>query len=109
MRDDVALDAALREILADAATVHERSLCLDQIKDLLADDRAELARLRAALEELDALDPNDFKVGQNHLNPAFREVDLREVLRAVQRIVNRTLHGTDEHGRPLPIEETTHG
>lgn len=66
----------------------------------------EATRLRAALDELDHLNPADFKRGQSHLTPAFREIDFREVFRRVCRIVNGVLHGTDENGRAVSEEAT---
>ncbi len=56
---------------------------------------------REALEELDRMRPNDFKTGQGHLSPAFREVNVSAVMMHVCRIVNRILHNTDENGQPL--------
>jgi hypothetical protein len=74
-----------------------------------AEDRAEAAerdrdKYRAALDELDAMKPDDFMGGQDHLPPAFREVDFKAAFRQVCRIVNRVLHNTDENGRPLDPE-----
>lgn len=66
---------------------------------------AEHDHLRAALDEIDRLDPTEFLTGQSHLPPAFREPDLRAAFRRVVQIVNRTLHGTDENGHPLPPKE----
>ncbi|HET7386876.1 MAG TPA: hypothetical protein VFJ19_09475 [Nocardioidaceae bacterium] len=68
---------------------------------LLEDAEAEVQRLRAALNEIDRMDPDDFRTGQDHLLPAFREVNFRAAFERVVRIVNRALHGTDEYGRPL--------
>lgn len=56
---------------------------------------------RTALEELERMKPDDFKTGQSHLSPAFREVSVSAVMLHVCRIINRTLHNTDENGRPL--------
>lgn len=105
MMDEADFEEELKEILLDAATGQTWPIGLERIKALLAPERAEAARLKAALEELDALDPDDFKTGQSHLSPAFREVNFKEVVRTVIRIVNRTLHNTDENGQPLPAEE----
>jgi hypothetical protein len=64
-------------------------------------------RYLAALTALDNMRPGDFKSGQGHLVPAFREVSIVDVMRFVCRIVNGVLHGTDEHGNPL-IPESSH-
>lgn len=56
---------------------------------------------REALDELDRVQPDDFKAGQGHLSPAFREVDFRAAFGHVVNVVNRVLHDTDENGRPL--------
>lgn len=58
-------------------------------------------RYRAALDRLDNMDPGDFKVGQDHLSPAFREPNFLEALRFVMKVVNGVLHNTDEYGKPL--------
>lgn len=58
-------------------------------------------KYREALEQIDVLDPRDFQTGQEHLSPAFRTPDITKAFRVVCRIVNKTLHGTDENGRPL--------
>lgn len=63
--------------------------------------RSKATAYLSALEELDSLRPDDFRTGQGHLTPAFREVNFRDAFRAVCRIVNGVLHGTDENGRPL--------
>lgn len=85
--------------------------CLVCSRDLLDDVRVRLPlvegerdRYHDALLALDALDPNDFKVGQGHLTAAFREPNLKAAIGAVIRIVNRALHNADEYGRPLPEE-----
>lgn len=67
-----------------------------------AEDHA--CKFRAALEEIDKMEPSDFTAGQGHLTPAFRQPDLREALRFVIQVVNRTLHNTDENGKPLQAE-----
>lgn len=56
---------------------------------------------REALEQINNLDPKNFQRGQEHLGPAFREPDIRAAFREVICIVNKTLHDTDEFGRPL--------
>jgi len=105
MMDEADFEEELKEILLDAATGQTWPIGLERIKALLAPERAETARLRAALEEIDALDPDDYKTGQAHLSPAFREVNFKEVVQTVIRIVNRTLHNTDEYDRPLHAGE----
>ncbi len=60
----------------------------------------ELTRLRAALDTLDAMNPDDFRTGQAHLSPAFREINYVEALRFIAKTVNDVLHGTDEYGDP---------
>lgn len=64
--------------------------------------REERDRYRSAMDEIDQMDPEDFKGGQEHLPPAFRQPNLKDAFRHVCRIVNGVLHGTDEYGRPLP-------
>ncbi len=61
-----------------------------------------VCKYRVALEEIDKMEPEDFKTGQNHITPAFREPNLQDALRFVIRVVNRTLHNTDENDQPLP-------
>lgn len=58
-------------------------------------------KYRAALEEIDKFQPDDFKTGQGHLPPAFREPNLLALWKSVIRIVNGVLHNTDEYGKPL--------
>jgi hypothetical protein len=59
------------------------------------------AKYLEALREIDAMEPDDFKTGQGHVSPAFREVNFRDAFKHVVRIVNRVLHNTDENGRAL--------
>ena len=59
-------------------------------------ERAE-ARLAATWDVLDranALKPADFKTGQNHLPPAFREVDFQEAFRTVLDLLNHIEHAS---------------
>ncbi|MDQ5944394.1 MAG: hypothetical protein QG658_461 [Patescibacteria group bacterium] len=56
---------------------------------------------REALEAIDALDPNNFQQGQEHLTRAFREPNITAAFREVIRIVNGVLHNKDEYGQPL--------
>lgn len=65
---------------------------------------AERDQYLAALQAIDALDPEDFKDHEAHLPPAFQQPDITEAFRAVVKIVNGTLHNTDENGDPLPAE-----
>ena len=67
----------------------------------IAQVRAERDLYFAALTAIDKMQPNDYKTGQSHLPPAFREVNLLDAWRFVCRTVNGVLHNTDEHGRPL--------
>lgn len=62
----------------------------------------ELTRLRAALDQLDAMKPEDYMGGQSHLSPAFREPNLKAALHDIIAIVNKVLHNTDANGNPLP-------
>lgn len=64
----------------------------------------ELTRLRAALEAIDEMKPEDFMTGQAHLTPAFRTVNFADVFEHVCGIVNGMLYGTDANGNPLPEE-----
>lgn len=41
-----------------------------------------------ALDKASALRPDDFKTGQDHLPPAFREVDFRAAFKAMVDVVN---------------------
>lgn len=67
--------------------------------------RTELVRLRAALEEIDTMNPEDFKRGQEHLSPAFRTPNFADAFKFVCGVVNKVLHNTDAYGRPLPEEK----
>jgi hypothetical protein len=56
-------------------------------------ERAELAEAKLAatwgvLDRANALNPADFKTGQSHLPPAFREVDFKEAFRTVLDLLN---------------------
>lgn len=62
----------------------------------------ELTRLRAALDQLDAMKPEDYTTGQEHLSPAFRTPNLKAALHDIIAIVNKVLHNTDANGNPLP-------
>ena len=57
--------------------------------DQSSESDARLTSVWVALDKANALSPNDFKTGQNHLSPAFREVNYREAFRAMLDIVNR--------------------
>lgn len=90
--------------LADEAKSHhneDAEIC-SQIQEDYSIVQTELTRLRAALDELDRLDPDDFKTGQEHLTPAFREVQVRPLMLRICTIVNKVLHNTDAYGNPLP-------
>lgn len=64
---------------------------------------------RSALEELEALSPDDFK--DHHLPVAMRAPDFQAAFRKVVQIVNKVLHNADEYGEPLapgvPLGERT--
>lgn len=104
MAREAGLVSAIGDLLDDVHNGLPPTVAMPRLKELLADHEAETSRLRVALEEIDSLDPESFKTGQEHLGPAFRQVDFRSAFQAVARIVNRTLHGTDEYGKPLPEE-----
>ncbi len=72
----------------------------DTVSQLLADHD----RYRAALIEIDTLDPDDdlFKSGQQHLPPAFREISFPKVIQRVGTIVHDALHGP-----PVPVVDET--
>lgn len=70
--------------------------------DTQTTDEEHHCKYRVALEELDKMEPTDFMGGQDHLSPAFRQVNFRDVFMHVCRIVNSVLHNTDENGKPLP-------
>lgn len=57
--------------------------------------------LWSALSEIDNMNPNDFRTGQDHLPLAFREINFHDAMLHVQRIVNKVLHNTSEYGEPL--------
>lgn len=98
--------------LADECKLHrEGTFDLDDPVDLDYEIvRSELVRLRAALDEIDVLNPEDF-MGPAHLARAFQKPDLAMAFKEVCRIVNKVLHNTDAYGRPLPAqsEEITGG
>lgn len=80
------------------------SLETKQITDLILRlDAATTDRDRylAALTAIDEMDPDEYKTGQEHLSPAFREPNLREGMRFICRTINGVLHNTDEYGEPL--------
>ena len=85
------VDAVLAEFTDDVALAEE-----------VVRVRADRDRYLAALTAIDQMDPEDYKAGQDHLPPAFRQPNLKQGFRQVCRIVNGVLHGTDEYGRPLP-------
>lgn len=62
-------------------------------------------RYKKALERIDRMSPEDFKGGQGHLTPAFREPSFKEAFRFVCKVVNGVLHNADENGQPLPAAE----
>lgn len=57
--------------------------------------------LWSAMDEIHKMNPDDFRTGQGHLSPAFREINFRDAMFHVQAIVNRVLHNTNEYGEPL--------
>lgn len=49
----------------------------------------QLARVRELVAAANALDPADFKTGQNHLPPAFREINFRDAFMALAHIIEQ--------------------
>lgn len=72
-------------------------------------DRAEtaegrLAEVWDALDRANALHPDQFKTGQGHLSPAFREVNFRAAFEALVGIVNQIENASGYATRPIPPE-----
>ena len=67
-------------------------------------DQAEgrLAEVWDALDRANALHPDQFKVGQDHLPPAFREVNFRAAFETLIGIVNQIENASGYATRPLP-------
>ncbi len=101
MGDEASLVVAISELLDDVHNGLPPRDAMPRVRELIGDYAAEAARLRDALVEIDNLNPDDFKPGQEHLGRAFRQVNLSQVVRTITRIVNGALHGTDEYGNPL--------
>lgn len=55
------------------------------------DEAAEavLDRVRASIAKANALRPEDFKTGQDHLSLAFREINFRDAFTALAEILNQ--------------------
>ena len=109
MGDEGSLAVAINELLDDVHNGLPPRDAMPRVRELIGDYAAEAARLRGALVEIDNLNPEDFKSGQEHLAKWARTVDFKEAFRAVARIVNGVLHGTDEDGKPLTEGETIDG
>lgn len=92
------VDAVLAEFTDDVALAEE----VVRLRANAVQAEHDRDRYFAALSEIDQMDPEDYKVGQDHLPPAFRQPDLKAGFRQVCRIVNGVLHGTDEYGKALP-------
>ena len=45
--------------------------------------------MRELVAAADALRPEDFKTGQNHLPPAFREINYRDAFSALAHIIEQ--------------------
>jgi hypothetical protein len=54
-----------------------------------ADPQAQVARVRELVAAADALRPEDFKTGQDHLPPAFRETNFHDAFMALAHIVEQ--------------------
>jgi hypothetical protein len=52
-------------------------------------DAARLQRVRELVAAADALRPEDFKTGQNHLPPAFREINFHDAFSALAHIIEQ--------------------
>lgn len=72
-----------------------------------AENDARLTGVWAALDKANALSPNDFKTGQSHLSPAFREVNYREAFRAMLDILNRIEEVSGYADRPCITTDKT--
>ena len=58
-------------------------------KEPEASDAAKLQRVRELVAAADALRPEDFKTGQNHLPPAFREINYRDAFSWLAHIIEQ--------------------
>jgi hypothetical protein len=70
-------------------------------EDALRRIAGECERYRLALVAIDNLDPRNFEKSFFGSFSGGPETDFRAAFKAVCRIVNGVLHGTDENGRPL--------
>jgi hypothetical protein len=59
----------------------------DIARRVLAVGVPKLAQVRAVLAKSDSMRPDDFKINQEHLSPAFREVDYQAAFMALVAIV----------------------
>jgi hypothetical protein len=58
-------------------------------KEPEASDATKLAKVRELVAAADALRPEDFKTGQNHLPPAFREINYRDAFMALAHLMEQ--------------------
>lgn len=61
-------------------------------------------KYKAALLAIDRLKPDDFRTGQSHVPPAFREINASSLMLRICTIINGALYDTDAHGTPLPAQ-----
>lgn len=73
-----------------ATTEEWRAAYESKVQDF-ARETLRASRLRAALDAVEALDPNDFRTGQDHLPRAFREVNYKAVVLRISEIVDEAV------------------
>ncbi len=87
-------DMALQRTSLDAWP--ETSCGPHRVVERLTDPEPGVLGAVRALLEIDALEPDQFRTGQTHLTPAFREVNYREVVLHISKIVDAALDAVPE-------------
>jgi hypothetical protein len=83
----------IRELVAPKwrSIDYDRNALIDDIRAVLDAENitSPLGRVRELVAAADALSPDDFKTGQNHLPPAFREINYRDAFMALAHIMEQ--------------------
>lgn len=88
------------EVLALIAEIRRLRAAISPDSERIRELEAENKKYKGALDEIDRMNPDDFRTGQGHLSAAFREVNFQAAFAHVCRVVNRTLHGIDSAEGP---------
>lgn len=87
--DELSDDARLPYMVLGRASI---AAVLPHVREQMAAERDALAATVAKVQEyivqVNAMDPEAYKTGQDHLSPAFREVNFKDAFMDLAKIVN---------------------